>query len=176
MGKQCNELIDIDLTTILALRKKIILMNKLILTLLIGLTGFVPLRKIHAQGGGGMGIGNTQDLETLKIAFISKQLDLTPDEAQKFWPVYNQYSKELKQMRQQFNASPDKDELKWQEDVLNLKKRYRPEFLKCIPQQKFDKMLRVEAAWKDKLRQEIQKRQQAPRMPAGRVLIMRRRW
>ena len=146
-------------------------MNKLILTLFIGFAGFVPLRKIHAQANG----GNVQDLESLKIAFISKQLDLTPDEAQKFWPVYNQYNKEFKQMRQQFNASPDKDELKWQEDVLNLRKRYRPEFLKCIPQQKFDRLLRVDAAWKDKVRQELNRRQQIPK-PSGRLIIRRRRW
>ncbi len=149
-------------------------MNKFLLTLLIALTGFIPFRKIHAQGSGGN--GGVQDLETLKIAFISNQLDLTPDEAQKFWPVYNQYNKELKQMRQSFNASPYKDELKWQEDVLNLRKRYRPDFLKCIPQQKFDKMLRLDAAWKEKLRQEILKRQQAPKGPSGRILMMRRRW
>ena len=33
-----------------------------------------------------------QNIEALKIAFISRQLELTPDEAQVFWPVYNQYS------------------------------------------------------------------------------------
>jgi hypothetical protein len=152
-------------------------MNKLILTLLIGFVGFLPFRKIHAQVGPG---GNSiQDIETLKIAFISKQLDLTPDEAQKFWPVYNQYSKEIKQLRQQFNASPDKDELKWQEDQLNIRKKYRPEFLKCIPQQKFDKLLRVDAAWKEKLRQEIIRRQQSQvpaRVPAGQIKVIRRRW
>ncbi len=148
-------------------------MNKLILTLLIGLTGLIPLRKIHAQGSANTN-NNAQDIETLKIAFISKQLDLTPDEAQKFWPVYNQYSKELKQMRQQFNASPEKDELKWQEDQLNLRKKYHPRFLECIPQQKFDKLLRVDAAWKEKLRQEIIRRQQSPRGPAGNIMIRRR--
>lgn len=145
-------------------------MNKLILTLLIGLTGFVPLHKIHAQANR----GEAQDIETLKIAFISKQLDLTPDEAQRFWPVYNQYSRELKQMRQQFNASPEKDELRWQEDQLNIRKKYRPEFLKCIPQQKFDKMLRLDGAWKEKLRQEILRRQQAQRGPSGSIIM--RRW
>lgn len=31
-----------------------------------------------------------------KIAFITTELDLTPEEAQVFWPVYNQLSKEKK--------------------------------------------------------------------------------
>ena len=55
------------------------------------------------------GLANAQDeqpsekkqenIEALKVAFISKELDLTPDEAQKFWPQYNQYSKELKAIK-----------------------------------------------------------------------------
>ena len=41
--------------------------------------------KIHAQ----------------KIAFISTELELTPDEAQKFWPVYNQYEAEIEEIRKE---------------------------------------------------------------------------
>lgn len=33
-------------------------------------------------------------MKSEKIAFITAQLDLTPEEAQVFWPVYNQISKE----------------------------------------------------------------------------------
>jgi hypothetical protein len=32
-----------------------------------------------------------QDIEALKVAFISKELELTPVEEHKFWPVYNHY-------------------------------------------------------------------------------------
>lgn len=32
-----------------------------------------------------------QKIETYKIGFITEKLDLTPQEAQKFWPVYNEY-------------------------------------------------------------------------------------
>ena len=127
-------------------------MKKLILIFLIG---FAPLVKMHAQPQPEKG----QQLESLKIAFISKQLDLNPDEAQKFWPVFNQYSKELRQLRQQYNTSQTKDELEWEEWQLNLRKKYRPEFLKCISQQKFDKLLRLDKEWKDKVKQELKRRQ-----------------
>ena len=40
---------------------------------------------------------NGNRLEALKIAYITKRLDLSPEEAQKFWPIYNQYAEELKQ-------------------------------------------------------------------------------
>jgi len=32
-----------------------------------------------------------------KIAFFTSELDLSPEEAEKFWPVYNQFSKESKE-------------------------------------------------------------------------------
>lgn len=33
-------------------------------------------------------------IQAEKIAFITRELELTPEEAQVFWPVYNQYEKE----------------------------------------------------------------------------------
>jgi hypothetical protein len=34
---------------------------------------------------------NRERLEAYKIAFFTKRLNLTPGEAQKFWPLYNEY-------------------------------------------------------------------------------------
>lgn len=39
-----------------------------------------------AQPGSGK-----EKIESLKIAFITKRLDLTSKEAQQFWPLYNEY-------------------------------------------------------------------------------------
>lgn len=36
-------------------------------------------------------------IENLKIAFITKELGLTKQEAQKFWPIYNAHEIQLKQ-------------------------------------------------------------------------------
>ncbi len=30
-------------------------------------------------------------IESQKIAFITQKLDLSPSEAQQFWPIYNEY-------------------------------------------------------------------------------------
>ncbi len=38
-------------------------------------------------------------IESQKIAFLTKELDLSPKEAQEFWPVYNQYSEAKKENR-----------------------------------------------------------------------------
>lgn len=34
-------------------------------------------------------------MQSEKIAFLTMEIGLTPDEAQKFWPIYNQVSEEL---------------------------------------------------------------------------------
>ncbi len=41
--------------------------------------------------------GNPDKVKSEKIAFITSELDLTPAEAEKFWPVYNQISNEKKE-------------------------------------------------------------------------------
>ena len=49
--------------------------------------------KVSAQ------FGNKGDwkerMQSEKIAFLTMEIGLTPDEAQKFWPIYNQVSEEL---------------------------------------------------------------------------------
>ena len=38
-------------------------------------------------------------IQAQKVAFITQKLELTPDEAQAFWPVYNQCQKDLATVR-----------------------------------------------------------------------------
>jgi hypothetical protein len=33
-----------------------------------------------------------EKIKAIQVAFISNKLDLTPEEAQKFWPIFNQFS------------------------------------------------------------------------------------
>lgn len=37
-----------------------------------------------------------EKVESMKIAFISSKLDLSTEEAQKFWPIYNEMNAEMK--------------------------------------------------------------------------------
>ena len=46
-----------------------------------------------------------EELQSQKIAFFTQELDLTPEEAQKFWPVYNEGNKKLHTARKQINTS-----------------------------------------------------------------------
>ncbi|AUP80796.1 sensor of ECF-type sigma factor [Flavivirga eckloniae] len=44
---------------------------------------------------------NRERLKALKVSFITEKLDLTEKEAQKFWPVYNDYEKVTSKIRHQ---------------------------------------------------------------------------
>lgn len=44
-------------------------------------------------------------LETLRVSFISKRLELTVSESEKFWPVYNEYTDKLKAIKKNLRHS-----------------------------------------------------------------------
>lgn len=44
-----------------------------------------------------------EKLEKAKVAFITKRLDLTPGQAEKFWPLYNQFSENKKKLMKEMD-------------------------------------------------------------------------
>lgn len=51
------------------------------------------------------GHGNHEEIEKMKVAFLTERLDLTVEEAQAFWPVYNEFERVKKELREQFKSS-----------------------------------------------------------------------
>jgi Skp family chaperone for outer membrane proteins len=98
-----------------------------------------------------------QQIEAIHIAYITKELNLTTEEAQKFWPVYNTYQAEAKQLMKEHNDKKG-SALEWDEKILNLRKKYRTEFLKAINENKFNRFIRAENAWRNKLRERLKDR------------------
>lgn len=45
--------------------------------------------------------GKAEKVEQLKIAYFTKELNLTSQEAEKFWPVYNEMEKKIKTLRKE---------------------------------------------------------------------------
>ena len=98
-----------------------------------------------------------RNIQGLKIAFVTKQLALTTDEAQKFWPVYYNYFAELKKARQERKA----DVLIFEESVLTIRKKYKPDFKKILgTDDRVNKALTVDHDFNNVLRKELQKRMQ----------------
>ena len=108
-----------------------------------------------------------QEIEALKIAFISKELELTPEEAQKFWPMYNQYSKELKT-----TIKNDGDILVRDEKILNLRKRYRDQFSSVLGQERMNRIFSSEGKFHQLLIKSM--RNQNQRNKANRPLPLKR--
>ena len=96
-----------------------------------------------------------QDIEALKVAFITKELDLTPDEAQKFWPVYNQYEKEIAVVVKGNDDVLDRDE-----KVLNIRKKYKDQFSKVLGnQQRVNQLFTAQNKFRRLLIKALQQRQ-----------------
>ena len=96
-----------------------------------------------------------EKVEALKIAFITQKLQLTPDEAQKFWPVYNQYENEIRSLQLDYKNGPA---LENEEKLLNTRKKYSPAFEKVIGPQKLNTLFNAERDFRTILIRRLQNR------------------
>ena len=113
-------------------------------------------------------------IEAIKIAYLTKRLLLTPEESQKFWPVYNQYEAEKKQIRKSTIGSikemkEDGEFSATEADIaitryiefkakdLDLIKKYVAEFKKFLPTTKIAKLVTAEDNFKKMLMKQAQK-------------------
>lgn len=99
----------------------------------------------------------TANLMGLQMAFVTKQLALTNEEAQKFWPVYYNYKAELRKVRQ----AGKKDVLVVEENTLNVRKKYRTEFKKILNNdERVNKALTVDHDFMNVVKKELQNRRE----------------
>ncbi len=86
--------------------KKEMKLKVLLLSMLFLIAGFS-----YGQSALGMKQLKKEKLKAKKIAFISNKLHLTPEEAEKFWPVYNEENAKIenafRQIRKQFLPKED---------------------------------------------------------------------
>lgn len=117
---------------------------------------------------------NPEKVEALKVAFITKRLALTAEEAQKFWPVYNQYEaekeaiaastigsykEEQKPLDQMTEAEVNKvmeNYVLYKQKDLELTKKYLVEFKKILPAVKVAKLLTADDQFKRMLLKKAQ--------------------
>jgi hypothetical protein len=117
----------------------------------------------HAQENPPMDNQKMQNIEALKIAFISKQIQLIPDEAEKFWPVYNQYTNEIHTV-----VKNDPDVLDRDQKILDIRKSYNNQFIKIIGPERTNHLFEAEGKFRQLLIQAIQRRQQNRQNGGGR--------
>jgi hypothetical protein len=104
------------------------------------------------------GNGNGNRLEVLKIAYLTNRLNLSTEEAQRFWPIYNQYAEEIRAAHQDANKN-GRNEIELEESILNIRKKYNGEFAKALSPEKVNTFFRSEKEFGNFVQKEIQRRQ-----------------
>ncbi|MCX6274593.1 MAG: hypothetical protein NTV09_05255 [Bacteroidetes bacterium] len=117
-------------------------------------------------------------VEAMKVGFLTQRLNLTPEEAKVFWPVYNKYQDELEVLRKSrrenlvnakmnFDEMPEKDvekavdsELGFRQNELDLLKKYHGQFKQVLPIKKVAKLYRAEEDFKRELLDRIKENRQ----------------
>jgi len=99
----------------------------------------------------------SEKIQALKIAFITQKLQLTSAEAEKFWPVYNQYENEINSLRAN---NKNGDVLENEEKLLNIRKKYKTSFEKIIGPQKLNQLFNAERDFRGVLIKQLKNRNQ----------------
>ena len=87
-----------------------------------------------------------EKIKALYIAYISQQLSLTPNEAEKFWPAHAQYESDLRAINK-----GELNELDRQQAVLNVKKKHQGNFNKILGNERSNNFYRQDAEFRKKL-------------------------
>lgn len=102
--------------------------------------------------------GGNEKIESYRVAFITNKLGLTPDESQRFWPVYNAYRRDMKTLRQNFRQEEAEEgalsadqRLQFEQKKLDLKKKYKPEIEAAIGKEKMNLLMQAEDDFKKEL-------------------------
>ncbi|MBP9152377.1 MAG: hypothetical protein KBF73_08855 [Flavobacteriales bacterium] len=121
-----------------------------------------------------------EKLDALKVAFLTNELNLTPTEAQSFWPLYNELEDKMREIRKkrrdnridtktnhadltdtQLSAAIDR-ELAFEQQELDLKKEYNERFKKILPIKKVAKLHVAEHNFRKELLHRAKDRTKTP--------------
>ncbi len=117
-------------------------------------------------------------IEAFKVAFFTQKLQLTVEESQAFWPLYNEYENKREALRQQMSTSTRPElmsdealrahlyrQLDTEARLVELRREYFEKFMEVLPLRKVALIPQVERQFKRKLLEELRKRRQGSRSP-----------
>ena len=112
-------------------------------------------------------------VEAQRIGFITQRVNLTPEESQQFWPIYNEYTDKMQQIRsatkmdKTFDDMSDADAEKVimgqfdkESRALDLRKEYYQKFKKVISVKKIAKLYKAEQDFKGEMLKQLQEMRQ----------------
>jgi hypothetical protein len=121
----------------------------LFLIAIFGSFSFVMAQNNNSQRG--------EKIKALKIAFITQKLQLTSAEAEKFWPVYNQYDNEIRQLR---SNNRNGDVLENEQKLLDTRKKYKSSFEKILGPQRLNDLYNAERDFRNVLIRRLKEQRQ----------------
>ena len=130
--------------------------------------------------------GDRQErLEAIKIAYLTRELNLSPEEARQFWPLYDKYQDELRELREStrldmlearmnFKDLSDQEVeamlntfLDSKQAEIDLTRKYVKDFQTVLPIKKVAKLFRAEHQFKRRLLEEMRNKPGGPGNPGG---------
>jgi hypothetical protein len=113
----------------------------------------------------------------VKERFIRQELDLSPDQSERFFPLYHEYQMELFNMQRlkrlnntnaQVNGTKqiDKD-LYYETQIVNIKQHFKDAFLKILPPEKVSELYKSEKEFNDELVRSLSERNSNTPPPPG---------
>lgn len=119
------------------------------------LFGFITFATVAAKAQHPAG----EKIRSLEIGYLTKQLQLLPEEAEKFWPVFNKYKAEMKAVT---SSEEVQEELDKQQKVLDIRRKYKKDFAGILnSNDRAQAVFDSEDRFKVLVKQEIQKRARA---------------
>lgn len=126
-----------------------------------------------------------EKIQASKIAFITEQVSLTPEEAEKFWPVYNEMEQKrdesTKKIMERFRKNDERPEMtdekalemmdarfQQEKDLLELKTNYHKKFLEILSPVKVLKLYESEDKFRRQLMERMGHSREGERKPEGR--------
>ena len=112
---------------------------------------------------------NDPELKSIKIALLTERMNLTSQQSEKFWPVYNRYESEMKvvwremrQLREKGDAGSNSKQAvdrlqQLEENRVKIRGKYKDAFLKVINANQLASMYAAESEFKKMLVDRLKK-------------------
>jgi len=155
----------------------------LIIALLVQTTpAFAQQDRQHNRQQSNQRPGNHEQMEAQRVAFITHELNLTPEEAKVFWPVYNEYDHKRHELKNSFRDADDShkedlekltekeasqildNQLNDAQKLLDLRKEYHNKFKSVLPAVKVLKLYDAEREFQKMLIEKLRHNNSKPPM------------
>lgn len=129
--------------------------------------------------GGDRFHGDSERVDAMRIAFLTKRLALTPEEASVFWPVYNAFDSE-RDVLLEGRGAPTIDvmsdeelektllgEFQRQKDMASLQERYYSSFKDVLPRRKATMVFMLEHQFREEVMAAMRRRMEGGQSRSG---------